>query len=59
MNKPEVTMGVLRKLIRRIREMNELESKLARSYIKIQKPLISIRSSSSKTHPILLKSTHS
>jgi signal transduction histidine kinase len=36
-NKPEVTMGVLKKLIRRIREMNELESKLAKSYMKIQK----------------------
>jgi signal transduction histidine kinase len=36
-DKPEVTMGVLRKVIRRIREMNELESKLARSYMKIQK----------------------
>ena len=36
-DKPEVTMGVLKKLIRRIREMNELESKLAKSYIKIQK----------------------
>ena len=36
-SKPEVTMGVLKKLIRRIREMNELESKLARSYMKIQK----------------------
>lgn len=36
-NKPEVTMGVLRKVIRRIREMNELESKLAKSYMKIQK----------------------
>lgn len=36
-SKPEVTMGVLRKVIRRIREMNELESKLAKSYIKIQK----------------------
>lgn len=36
-NKPEVTMGVLKKVIRRIREMNELESKLAKSYIKIRK----------------------
>lgn len=36
-NKPEVTLGVLKKVIRRIREMNELESKLAKSYIKIQK----------------------
>lgn len=36
-NKPEVTMGVLKKVIRRIREMNELESKLAKSYMKIQK----------------------
>ncbi|RLD55884.1 MAG: hypothetical protein DRJ05_12205 [Bacteroidetes bacterium] len=36
-DKPEVTQGVLRKVIRRIREMNELESKLAKSYLKIQK----------------------
>ncbi|NOX48145.1 MAG: cyclic nucleotide-binding domain-containing protein [Chlorobi bacterium] len=36
-DKPEVTQGVLKKVIRRIREMNELESKLARSYLKIQK----------------------
>ncbi|MCF8368987.1 MAG: cyclic nucleotide-binding domain-containing protein [Bacteroidales bacterium] len=36
-NKPDVTMGVLRKVIRRIREMNELEGKLAKSYMKIQK----------------------
>ncbi len=36
-NKPEVTMGVLKKVIRRIREMNELEGKLAKSYMKIQK----------------------
>ena len=33
----EVTKGVLKKVIKRIREMNELESKLARSYLKIQK----------------------
>ncbi|MCD4697226.1 MAG: HAMP domain-containing histidine kinase [Bacteroidales bacterium] len=36
-NKPDVTMGVLKKVIRRIREMNELEGKLAKSYMKIQK----------------------
>ena len=36
-DKPEVTQGVLKKVIRRIREMNELESKLAKSYLKIQK----------------------
>ena len=35
--KVEVTKGVLRKVIKRIREMNELESKLARSYLKIRK----------------------
>jgi len=35
--KTEVIRGVLRKVIRRIREMNELESKLAKSYLKIQK----------------------
>lgn len=35
--KAEVTKGVLIKLIRRIREMNELEGKLAKSYLKIQK----------------------
>jgi signal transduction histidine kinase len=35
--RPEVTMGVLIKVIRRIREMNELEGKLAKSYLKIQK----------------------
>ena len=33
----EVTKGVLRNVIRRIREMNELEGKLAKSYLKIQK----------------------
>jgi len=36
-NKADVMLGVLKKLIRRIREMNELESKLAKSYMKIQK----------------------
>lgn len=36
-DKMEVLKGVLRKMIRRIREMNELESKLAKSYMKIQK----------------------
>lgn len=36
-DKVEVTKGVLRKVIRRIREMNELEGKLAKSYLKIQK----------------------
>jgi len=36
-HKVEVAKGVLKKVIRRIREMNELESKLARSYLKIQK----------------------
>jgi signal transduction histidine kinase len=35
--KAEVTKGVLIKVIRRIREMNELEGKLAKSYLKIQK----------------------
>lgn len=35
--KADVMLGVLKKLIRRIREMNELESKLAKSYLKIQK----------------------
>ena len=35
--KAEVTKGVLIKLIKRIREMNELEGKLAKSYLKIQK----------------------
>jgi len=35
--KAEVTKGVLRKVIKRIREMNELESKLAKSYLKIQR----------------------
>jgi signal transduction histidine kinase len=33
----DVTKGVLKNVIRRIREMNELESKLAKSYLKIQK----------------------
>ena len=36
-DKMEVTKGVLIKVIRRIREMNELEGKLAKSYMKIQK----------------------
>ena len=36
-HKVEVTKGVLIKVIRRIREMNELEGKLAKSYLKIQK----------------------
>ena len=36
-DKAEVTKGVLIKVIRRIREMNELEGKLAKSYLKIQK----------------------
>ncbi|MFU8843709.1 MAG: cyclic nucleotide-binding domain-containing protein [Bacteroidales bacterium] len=40
--KAEVTAGVLRNVIRRIREMNELESKLARSYLKIQKQKLEI-----------------
>lgn len=35
--KADVTKGVLIKVIRRIREMNELEGKLAKSYLKIQK----------------------
>jgi signal transduction histidine kinase len=35
--KAEVTKGVLIKVIRRIREMNELEGKLAKSYLKIQR----------------------
>ncbi len=35
--KAEVTKGVLKKVIRRIREMNVLESKLAKSYLKILK----------------------
>ncbi|MCD4684262.1 MAG: HAMP domain-containing histidine kinase [Bacteroidales bacterium] len=35
--KAEVTKGVLIKVIKRIREMNELEGKLAKSYLKIQK----------------------
>lgn len=34
-DKVEVAIGVLKKVIRRIREMNELESKLAKSYMKI------------------------
>ncbi len=37
MNKAEVTKGVLRKVLKRIREMNELEGKLAKSYLSIQK----------------------
>jgi signal transduction histidine kinase len=37
MNKVEVTKGVLRKVLKRIREMNELEGKLAKSYLSIQK----------------------
>lgn len=37
MNKVEVTKGVLRKVLKRIREMNELEGKLAKSYLNIQK----------------------
>ena len=36
-DKVEVTNGVLKKVIRRIREMNELESKLAKSYMKIRR----------------------
>jgi signal transduction histidine kinase len=36
-DKPMVIRGVLKKVIQRIREMNELESKLAKSYLKIQK----------------------
>jgi signal transduction histidine kinase len=36
-DKGEVVKGVLRKVIRRIREMNELEGKLAKSYLNIQK----------------------
>jgi signal transduction histidine kinase len=36
-NKAEVTKGVLRKVLKRIREMNELEGKLAKSYLSIQK----------------------
>lgn len=35
--KRDVVHGVLRKVIQRIREMNELEAKLAKSYLKIQK----------------------
>ena len=35
--KAEVTKGILRNVIKRIREMNKLESKLAKSYLKIQK----------------------
>ena len=37
LNKVEVTKGVLRKVLKRIREMNELEGKLAKSYLSIQK----------------------
>jgi signal transduction histidine kinase len=40
--KAEVTAGVLRNVIRRIREMNELEGKLAKSYLKIQKQKLEI-----------------
>ena len=36
-NNAEVTKGVLRKVLKRIREMNELEGKLAKSYLNIQK----------------------
>lgn len=36
-DKVEVTLGVLKKVIQRIREMNVLEGKLAKSYMKIQK----------------------
>ncbi|MBN1338431.1 MAG: cyclic nucleotide-binding domain-containing protein [Bacteroidales bacterium] len=36
-DKKDVIQGVLRKVIQRIREMNELEAKLAKSYLKIQK----------------------
>lgn len=36
-NKTDVIRGVLRKVIRRIREMNELETKLAKSYLKIRR----------------------
>lgn len=41
-DKVEVTTGVLRNVIRRIREMNELEGKLAKSYLKIQKQKLEI-----------------
>jgi two-component system, sensor histidine kinase and response regulator len=40
--KAEVTAGVLRNVIRRIREMNELEGKLANTYLKIQKQKLEI-----------------
>jgi signal transduction histidine kinase len=40
--KVDVTTGVLRNVIRRIREMNELEGKLAKSYLKIQKQKLEI-----------------
>jgi signal transduction histidine kinase len=40
--KVEVTTAVLRNVIRRIREMNELEGKLAKSYLKIQKQKLEI-----------------
>jgi signal transduction histidine kinase len=36
-NDAEVTKGVLRNVLKRIREMNELEGKLAKSYLSIQK----------------------
>ncbi|MBN2174583.1 MAG: cyclic nucleotide-binding domain-containing protein [Bacteroidales bacterium] len=36
-DKPGVIKGVLKKVIQRIREMNELEGKLAKSFLKIQK----------------------
>lgn len=36
-DKVDVTKGVLKKLVKRIREMNILQGKLAKSYLKIQK----------------------
>jgi signal transduction histidine kinase len=50
-NKADVMLGVLKKLIRRIREMNELEGKLAKSYMKIQKQ----KSEIEEQHQQLLK----
>jgi signal transduction histidine kinase len=54
---PEILRGVLRELIHRMRDMNELEEKLSKSYLKIQrqKDLIEKQSESISQQKILLE----
>jgi signal transduction histidine kinase len=54
---PDILRGVLRELIHRMRDMNVLEEKLSKSYLKIQrqKELIEKQSESISQHKVLLE----